>query len=147
MGPEVALPLLLISTLVVSLFGFAYWPAIGDERAGSGILTLLRTGVWGGYGVVVLLLVTDVSSPGWLTGYHSTSGTPGCASVMSAERSFYGRLSPDTCATLADTRLGWALLCAIAATLCLSLLTRMRVRNDIADRLSQEKEAPPASED
>lgn len=146
MSPEavfLAFPVALVALVV----GFVYWPAAVDERPGRPLLFLLRAGVWGGYLLVVLLLVTDAAAPSWLTETNSSPDKPGCLPVIGADlRGASPYLNDVVCATLTNARLGWALLCAVFATLCLATLTRMRIRDDVADRLAPARDTTPRDE-
>jgi hypothetical protein len=133
--PEIVPPLIGLLILIALVGYFVYWPNSADEKPKSTLLFLLRILVWGGYALVVLLLVTDVAWPEWLTGASSASEGPDCPPVVGREAWTVSPrgISEATCTTLANARIGWALLVAIASTIFLAALTRVSIRNDIAD--------------
>lgn len=85
---------------------------------------LLRLVVWVGYGLAVALLVTDPALLLMVAG-GDEARSPGCMPVIGAslwqERP---SLTEGTCSQLAISRLGWALVLSVAATVSLFRLSR-----------------------
>ncbi len=85
---------------------------------------LLRLVVWVGYGLAVALLVTDPALLLMIAGGEEAR-SPGCMPVIGAtfwqERPSLGQ---GTCSQLAISRLGWALVLSVAATVSLFTLAR-----------------------
>ncbi|MEU3019701.1 hypothetical protein ABZ635_20170 [Nocardiopsis sp. NPDC007018] len=135
MEPQDAFNLTGAVLLTVLLVGFLCWPKKverpkGDRRS----LIPLRAAVWVAYGVMVLLLTTDVAWPQFLTGVSSQSEGPDCPPVLGRAAWVLTPqgVSEATCAGLANARVGWALLFGVVGTLFLAALTRARVLADVA---------------
>ena len=96
----------------------------GGERVPHKDDPLLRLVVWVGYGLAVALLVTDPALLLMIAGGEEAR-SPGCMPVIGA--SFWQErpsLGQGTCSQLAISRLGWALVLSVAATVSLFTLAR-----------------------